>query len=188
MGHHNQVYNAPQQQQEQHKSSWTHELIAGAAAFEAMKAYENKRQADGNHDHTFAREMLAAVAAAEADKLIETKGLDFIDRERAKRQAVQQAHQLYDEKYGPGGQQGGGGGGGGYGGGQQMGGGQYGQQGGFQGQQGGGPGYGGGGGGYGGGGGGGEFENEVTHPHTLSLSLSHTHGGPIMLRCSPCSG
>ncbi|BGP64341.1 hypothetical protein NBRC10512v2_005698 [Rhodotorula toruloides] len=40
-----------------------------------------------------ARELLAAFAAAEADKLIETKGLDFIDREEAKRQARQHAEQ-----------------------------------------------------------------------------------------------
>ena len=77
-------------------------MVAGAAAFEAMKAYENKRTSEGNTDHTFAREMLAAVAAAESDKLIETKGLDYIDKERARNQAVQQAHQMYDEKYGRG--------------------------------------------------------------------------------------
>lgn len=41
-----------------------------------------------------ARELLAAFAAAEADKLIETKGLDFMDREEAKRQARQHAEQV----------------------------------------------------------------------------------------------
>lgn len=38
-----------------------------------------------------AKELIAAFAAAEVDKLVETKGLDGIDRERAKRQAQQQA-------------------------------------------------------------------------------------------------
>ena len=75
-------------------------MIAGAAAYEAMKAYENKQRSENLPvNHQFAKEMLAAVAAAEVDKLAETKGLDYIDRERAKRQAVQQAHQAYDEKY-----------------------------------------------------------------------------------------
>jgi len=99
MGHHQQVYQQPTPQD--HKSSWSHELIAGAAAFEAMKAYEHKRQAEGlPENHQFAKEMLAAVASAEVDKLVETKGLDWVDKERAKRQAVQQAHAAYDEKYG----------------------------------------------------------------------------------------
>ena len=93
MGHHQQIYQ--QEQPANHKASWTHEVVAGAAAFEAMKAYEKRRTAEGNHDHTFAREMLAAVAAAEADKLVETKGLNYLDKERAKRQAVQQAHQVH---------------------------------------------------------------------------------------------
>ena len=93
------MYNQPQP--ENHKSSWTHELIAGAAAGEALKAYENKQRSEGLPvNHQFAKEMLAAVAAAEVDKLVETKGLDYVDKEKAKRQAIQQAHQAYDEKYG----------------------------------------------------------------------------------------
>jgi len=38
-----------------------------------------------------AKELFAGFAAAEADKLIETKGLDFIDREEAQRSARRQA-------------------------------------------------------------------------------------------------
>ncbi|KAF9111254.1 hypothetical protein BGX27_005169 [Mortierella sp. AM989] len=79
-----------------HKSSWTHELIAGAAAFEAMKSYEDKNDQDG---HKLTKEIFAALAAAEADKLIETKGLDLIDREKAKYQAKENAERIYDEKY-----------------------------------------------------------------------------------------
>ncbi|KAI1317120.1 hypothetical protein EDD11_009007 [Mortierella claussenii] len=78
-----------------HESSWSHELIAGAAAFEAMKSIEN-----GTHDkHKVSKELFAALAAAEADKLFETKGLDFLDRETAKRQAEQNAERIYDAKY-----------------------------------------------------------------------------------------
>ncbi|GAA6037407.1 hypothetical protein JCM8097_008554 [Rhodosporidiobolus ruineniae] len=78
----------------EHKSSLTHELIAAAAAFEAQKAYANHCAQNGRPEsHQKARELLAAFAAAEADKLIETKGLDFLDKEEARRQARQHAEQ-----------------------------------------------------------------------------------------------
>lgn len=51
-------------------------------------------------NHGFAKELLAGIAGAEVDKLIETKGLDFVDREKAKRHAKQQAEELYDNQYG----------------------------------------------------------------------------------------
>lgn len=50
--------------------------------------------------HSTAKEILAGLAAAEADKLIETKGLDYIDAEKAKHHAKKQAEQLYDDHYG----------------------------------------------------------------------------------------
>ncbi|KAG0037777.1 hypothetical protein BGZ82_001863 [Podila clonocystis] len=78
-----------------HHSSWSHELIAGAAAFEAMKSYE--RQSGGGHQ--LSKEVFAGLAAAEADKLFETHGLDGLDRERAKYEAQTQAEALYDQKY-----------------------------------------------------------------------------------------
>ncbi|KAI5480706.1 hypothetical protein MNV49_007633 [Pseudohyphozyma bogoriensis] len=74
----------------EHKSSWTHELIAGAAAFEAAKAYEKHEEANGKvENHQFAKELFAGFVGAETDKLVETHGLDFIDREKAKHQAKQ---------------------------------------------------------------------------------------------------
>lgn len=88
--HHDEVYN-----EKSNKSSWSHELIAGAAAYEAMKQHESGTD-DG---HKFTKEMFAAFAGAEADKLIETKGLDFIDREKAQRQARQNAERIYDARY-----------------------------------------------------------------------------------------
>lgn len=48
------------------------------------------------------KEMLAGFAAAEVDKLFETKGLDYLDREKAKQMAAHQAHKLAHDKYGPG--------------------------------------------------------------------------------------
>jgi hypothetical protein len=50
--------------------------------------------------HQFAKELLAGIAGAEVDKLVETKGLDYIDREKAKRHAERQAEHLYNEQYG----------------------------------------------------------------------------------------
>jgi len=49
--------------------------------------------------HQFAKELLVGIAGAEVDKLIETKGLDYIDREKAKRHAKENAEHLYDEHY-----------------------------------------------------------------------------------------
>lgn len=63
----------------QHEPSRVHEMLAGAAAFEAMRQYENKRAAEGYHDHSTAREIIAAFSGAEVDKLVETKGLDYVD-------------------------------------------------------------------------------------------------------------
>jgi len=69
----------------------------------AMKAYEDRCRENGETvSHGKMKEILAALAAAEVDKLVETKGLDFLDREKLKRLAVDQAHSLATEKYGEG--------------------------------------------------------------------------------------
>lgn len=86
---------------EPHESHLSHELIGGAAAFEAMHLFENQQRKEGKTvSHGFAKEMLAAVAGAEVDKLAETKGLDFLSKEKAKHHAKKQAEDLYDQHYG----------------------------------------------------------------------------------------
>ncbi|WWD18157.1 hypothetical protein CI109_102606 [Kwoniella shandongensis] len=86
-----QVYGIDPQNPE-HKAKLSHELIGGAAGFEAMKAYEQHCAANGQpQSHALAKELLAGFAAAEVDKLFETKGLDAYDREEAKRHAKNQA-------------------------------------------------------------------------------------------------
>ena len=50
--------------------------------------------------HQFAKEMIAGFAGAEVDRLAETKGADFIDRERAKHEAKKRSEELYDQHYG----------------------------------------------------------------------------------------
>jgi len=83
-----------------HRARWTHELIAGAAAFEAMRLYEQRRAQDGYHDHALAREMLAALVGVEIDRLFETKGLDWLDRERVRYHAHQSTSNMYQAQYG----------------------------------------------------------------------------------------
>lgn len=50
--------------------------------------------------HQFAKELLAGFAGAEVDKLLETKGADWIDRERAQHEAKKRAEGMYDSHYG----------------------------------------------------------------------------------------
>ncbi|KAI1138693.1 hypothetical protein F5Y05DRAFT_47347 [Hypoxylon sp. FL0543] len=84
-----------------HESKLSHELVGGGAAFEAMKLFEDRQRKEGKPvNHAFAKELIAGIAGAEVDKLVETKGLDFVDREKAKRHAKEQAEHLYDSQYG----------------------------------------------------------------------------------------
>jgi len=43
--------------------------------------------------------MIAAMVGAEADKLFETKGLQYLDREKVKMQATDNAKTLYESHY-----------------------------------------------------------------------------------------
>ncbi|EIW61948.1 uncharacterized protein TRAVEDRAFT_163607 [Trametes versicolor FP-101664 SS1] len=79
-----QVTNAP------HKAELSHELIAAAASYEAAKAYERHCESEGKPpSHEKAKEIMAGFAGAFIDRMVETKGLDFIDTEKAKRQSSQ---------------------------------------------------------------------------------------------------
>ncbi|KAJ5134554.1 hypothetical protein N7448_000427 [Penicillium atrosanguineum] len=85
---------------EEHQSQWTHELAAGAASFAGMKAYEDHQRKEGKTvSHAFAKEAIAALVGAEVDKLAETKGMDEVDKIKAKHQAKENAHRMYDEHY-----------------------------------------------------------------------------------------
>ncbi|KAI0723315.1 hypothetical protein C8Q76DRAFT_794272 [Earliella scabrosa] len=77
-----QVVNAP------HEAKLSHELIAAAASYEAAKAYEKHCDRNGKpQSHEKAKEIMAGFAGAFIDRMVETKGLDFIDRERAQSHA-----------------------------------------------------------------------------------------------------
>jgi Protein of unknown function (DUF3759) len=79
----------------------THELLAGAAGFEAMRMYEHHREREGyTEHHELAKEMLAGFATAEVDKHFERGYYDHLDREQAQFAAQQQAQYLWDQQYG----------------------------------------------------------------------------------------
>ncbi|KAI0825926.1 hypothetical protein BC629DRAFT_1434474 [Irpex lacteus] len=84
-----------------HKAEVSHELIGGAAAFEAARAYEKHVAANGQPtSHAEAKEILAGLAGAFVDREVETRGLDFVDKEKAKYEARRQAHEAYDNNNG----------------------------------------------------------------------------------------
>ncbi|KAF9170430.1 hypothetical protein BGX20_008993 [Mortierella sp. AD010] len=91
LNHHKDVYGG-----KAHDSKLSHEAIAGAASYEAMKGYEKSR---GSGQHKLSKEAFAALAGAEADKLFETKGLSHLDRETARRQTEENAGRVYDHTY-----------------------------------------------------------------------------------------
>ena len=79
----------------------THELIAGAAGFEAMRMFEHHREREGIPEHhELAKELLAGFATAEVDKHFENDRYSHLDREQARFQGQQQANYLYDQQYG----------------------------------------------------------------------------------------
>ncbi|KAI0654105.1 hypothetical protein C8Q70DRAFT_1031043 [Cubamyces menziesii] len=82
-----QVVNAP------HKAELSHELLGAAASYEASKAYEQHRDREGKpQGHEKAKEIMAAAGGAFVDRMIETKGLDYVDAEKAKHHASQCAN------------------------------------------------------------------------------------------------
>ncbi|KAG9127117.1 hypothetical protein FRC07_000621 [Ceratobasidium sp. 392] len=86
--------------QRPHEAKWSHELISGAASFEAAKAYEEHVARNGKPDsHAKAKEFLAGAIGAFVDREVETRGLDFIDKEEAKRHARQQADSRLADNY-----------------------------------------------------------------------------------------
>ncbi|KAJ6618706.1 hypothetical protein B0H10DRAFT_1947337 [Mycena sp. CBHHK59/15] len=80
--------NAP----ETHKSKLSHELIASAASYAAVRAYEKHCEKNGKPaSHDQAKALLAGLAGGFVDKLIETKGLDGIDAAEVKYKAHEKA-------------------------------------------------------------------------------------------------
>ncbi|KAI6139361.1 putative phosphoglycerate mutase family protein [Pisolithus tinctorius] len=99
MGHreNEEAYNTVQVMHAPHEAKLSHELIAGAASFAAMKAYNDHLESQGKPaSHAMAKELLAGFAGVAVDRLVETKGLDKYDeykeRKHLKEQAERHAH------------------------------------------------------------------------------------------------
>jgi len=72
-----QASQALQNNQPDNQASFSHELIAGAASYEASKAYENHCAQNGDPgSHDEAKEIAAGFAGAFVDREVETRGLD----------------------------------------------------------------------------------------------------------------
>ncbi|KAJ5349337.1 hypothetical protein N7541_007064 [Penicillium brevicompactum] len=96
-----QAYESVQQDDyhKKHDPSKIHELLAGAASYEAAKAYEDHVARNGQPEsHAKAKEILAGFAGAFIDREVESRGLDFVDKEKAKYQAREHAHNAYDQQ------------------------------------------------------------------------------------------
>jgi hypothetical protein len=79
----------------------SHELLAGAAGFEAMRMYEHHRKREGIVEHhELGKELLAGFAAAEIDKHFEQDRYGHLNRREARRLAEEQAQHLWREQYG----------------------------------------------------------------------------------------
>ncbi|KAH8658325.1 hypothetical protein BX600DRAFT_468974 [Xylariales sp. PMI_506] len=92
-----QVQNTPAGE---HKATFSHELIAGAAAFAAEREYQKYEERHGKvENHAVAKDLLAGFAAAEADKLFEDHGLNWLDREKAKHEAKKRAEGAVKPEY-----------------------------------------------------------------------------------------
>ncbi|PPQ98512.1 hypothetical protein CVT24_004003 [Panaeolus cyanescens] len=76
----------------------SHELIAAAASYEAAKAYEDHCARNGQPEsHAKAKEILAGIAGGFIDRIVETKGLDYLDSQKAKHHARRQAEEALAE-------------------------------------------------------------------------------------------
>ncbi|KAG5651638.1 hypothetical protein H0H81_007981 [Sphagnurus paluster] len=75
-------------------------MIAGAASYEAARAYEQHCAANGNPGtHAEAKEIFAGFAGAFVDRLVETKGMDYIDRKKVEHHARECAHDQLQDSY-----------------------------------------------------------------------------------------
>ncbi|KAH8115862.1 putative phosphoglycerate mutase family protein [Phellopilus nigrolimitatus] len=84
----------------EHKASLGHEALGGAAAYEASKAYEKHVAKNGKPaSHAEAKELLAGFSGAFVDREVETKGLNSIDKEKAKYHAKQQGDSQIAQDY-----------------------------------------------------------------------------------------
>ncbi|KZV99179.1 hypothetical protein EXIGLDRAFT_260100 [Exidia glandulosa HHB12029] len=85
---------------EEHKETWTHQVIALAAGFSSIYALEAHLRATGHEpglDSTL--DLLENIASSEVDKIISHKEVFWVDGPKARRNAVRQAHHIARRRY-----------------------------------------------------------------------------------------
>ncbi|KAI7862857.1 ricin B lectin domain-containing protein [Spinellus fusiger] len=86
---HRQVYT-------ERKAHLSHQVIAGAAGYEAVKAYIRHQESQGTPvNHQFAKKAIAGIVAAQMVKFAEEHQWSSRDKEQATREAEQAADQYY---------------------------------------------------------------------------------------------
>ncbi|KAF9780160.1 hypothetical protein BJ322DRAFT_1084921 [Thelephora terrestris] len=96
--HFNEEKDLHNEYQGKHKAEVSHELLSGAAAFAAAHEYEKWCEKNGKpQNHAKAKELLAGFAGAFIDHEVESRGLDFIDKQKAKKHAKERAENRYTE-------------------------------------------------------------------------------------------
>ncbi|KAJ7041858.1 hypothetical protein C8F04DRAFT_110112 [Mycena alexandri] len=81
-----------------HKAEMSHELLAGAASFAAAREYEKHCEKNGKpQSHAEMKELLAGFAGAFIDREVETRGLDALDKQKAKKDAHDRANKVIIE-------------------------------------------------------------------------------------------
>ncbi|KAI9492018.1 ricin B lectin domain-containing protein [Zychaea mexicana] len=94
---HREVYTEPTER----KAHLSHQLIAGAAAFEAVKAYRRHQEAKGeDFNHGFLKQSVAALAATQIVKYAEEHDWSSKDKEEATRQAQTAADHYCAREFG----------------------------------------------------------------------------------------
>ncbi|KAJ5094510.1 hypothetical protein N7456_010371 [Penicillium angulare] len=83
-----------------HENHITHDLIGGAAGYEAIKKFNEYQEKHGKVvEHAQAKELIGGFAVAALTGLFETKGLDQIDKFKAQHAAKQHAEEAVNTHY-----------------------------------------------------------------------------------------
>lgn len=84
---------------EKSADSITHEMLAGAAGFEAVHMYEKHREKEGiTEHHELGKEILAGFAGAAADKFIEKGVYGHLDKEKARKASQEQVEYRWQQR------------------------------------------------------------------------------------------
>ncbi|KAM6488979.1 putative phosphoglycerate mutase family protein [Amanita muscaria] len=83
-----------------HHAKLSHEVIAGAASFEAAKLYEDHVKKNGKPpSHAKAKEVFAGLTGVAATHLFETKGLNAYDKAKVEKDARGHASEHLAKNY-----------------------------------------------------------------------------------------